>query len=141
LASLAAAFNGAPTPSNPSASSLDASTIFLEARTFGSAGNRPSSVAAADVNGDGRPDLLILNACDSSGVCTNGLVSVLLGNGDGTFQPAVSYASGGSSASSIAVADVNADGRPDLLVGNACNSASNCANGAVGVLLSNGDGT
>ena len=125
----------------PTASSLDASATFLEARTFDSAGNRPSSVAAADVNGDGRPDLLILNTCDSTGVCTNGLVSVLLGNGDGTFQTAVSYASGGSSASSIAVADVNGDGKPDLIVGNGCNSGSNCTNGVIGVLLGNGDGT
>jgi hypothetical protein len=131
----------ATTASVAASASLDASTIFLEALTFGSGGNRPSSLAAADLNGDGRPDLLIANACDSSSNCTNGLVSVLLSNGDGTFQQAVSYASGGVSASSVAVGDVNGDGKPDLLVANACNSGSNCTNGVIGVLLGNGDGT
>ena len=43
---------------------------------------------------------------------------MLLGNGDGTFQPAVSYGSGGLDAASVAVADLNGDGKPDLLVAN-----------------------
>jgi len=123
-------------------SSLDASTIFLEARSFGTGGQPASSVVAADVNGDGRPDLLVANLCDSNGNCAaSGLVGVLLSNGDGTFQPAVDYASGGYSASSVAVGDVNGDGKPDLLVSNACISGGNCTSGVVGVLLGNGDGT
>ena len=47
-------------------------------------------------------------------------VGVLLGNGDGTFQTAVTYGSGGYYAYSVAVADVNGDGKPDLLVANYC---------------------
>ena len=70
----------------------------------------------------------------------DGSVGVLLGNGDGTFQAAVSYGSGGASASSVAVADVNGDGKLDLVVANYC-ASSDCANGSVGVLLGNGDGT
>jgi hypothetical protein len=62
---------------------------------------------------DGKPDLVVANYCANSS-CTNGSVGVLLANGDGTFQAAVSYGSGG--ASSVAVADVNGDGKPDLLV-------------------------
>jgi hypothetical protein len=89
-------------------------------------------VAVADVNGDGKPDLIVANG--------NGSVGVLLGNGDGTFQAAMSYGSGGASASSVAVADVNGDGKPDLLVANHC-ASSDCANGSGGVLLGNGDGT
>jgi hypothetical protein len=81
-------------------------------------------VAVADVNGDGKPDLLVANR--------NGSVAVFLGNGDGTFQSAVTYGSGGSQTGPIVVADVNGDGKPDVLVGN---------NGSVGVLLGNGDGT
>ncbi len=45
------------------------------------------SVAVADVNGDGKPDLVVTN--HTSGSNGNGTVGVLLGNGDGTFQTAV----------------------------------------------------
>lgn len=50
----------------------------------------------------------------------SGNVAVLLGDGDGTFQTAVNYASGGYEAFSIAVADVNRGGQPDLIVANLC---------------------
>jgi hypothetical protein len=106
----------------------DAGSIFVAAPTYGSGGTYASSVAAADVNGDGKPDLVVANNNNGSGT-----VGVLLGNGDGTFQTAVTYWSGGSNASSVAIADVNGDAKPDLVVGN--------GDGNVGVLLGNGDGT
>jgi hypothetical protein len=59
---------------------------------------------------------------------------VLRGNGDGTFQAFVHYGSGGKNAIGVAVADVNADGKPDLLVVNVC-PGSGCGGGVVGVLL------
>src|SRR5438552_14993106 len=96
------------------------------------------SVAAADVNGDGKADLLVANWSASA---SGARVGVLLGNGDGTFQPAVTYRSGGVTALSVAVADVNGDGKPDLLVANACGTSSTCQAGSVGALLGNGDGT
>ena len=108
---------------------MDASSIFLEAPNYGSGGN---AVTTADLTKDGKLDLVL----------ANGGVGVLLGNGDGTFQAEVNYASGGDNADSVAVADVNGDGIPDLLVANEC--AGDCefdGNGAVGVLLGNGDGT
>jgi hypothetical protein len=105
--------------------------LFLPAVTYGSGelGN-PTSVVIADVNGDGKPDIVVANECADS--CDfGGAVGVLLGNGDGTFQTAVTYLTGVDE-SSVAVADVNGDGHPDLVVAN--------ANG-VDVLLGNGDGT
>ena len=114
---------------------------FQAAVSYSSGGFYPLSVAATDVNGDGKPDLVVANECASSTDCTNGTVSVLLGNGDGTFQAAVSYGSGGYVAVSVEAADVNGDGKPDIVVSNYCASSSNCNNGMVGVLLGNGNGT
>jgi Bacterial Ig-like domain (group 3)/FG-GAP-like repeat len=105
---------------------------------FKSGGGEPLSVAVADVNGDGKPDVVVANKCVSyiNGVCTNpGTVAALSGNGDGTFQLPVKYNSTGKLATSVAVADVNQDTKPDILVSNVCFSASNCAHGNVGVLL------
>jgi hypothetical protein len=112
---------------------------------YGSGGYGASSAAVADVNHDGKPDLVVANceASPGSGVCTSvgvghGLAAVLLGNGDGTFQPAVTYDLGGLGAGSVAVADLNDDGKLDLLVVS-CGS-SDCTS-SLGVLLGNGDGT
>ena len=69
------------------------------------------------------------------------VLGVLLGNGDGTFQAPVTYSSGGYQSYSVAIGDVNGDGKPDLVAANLCQSAGNCGNGGVGVLLGNGDGT
>jgi hypothetical protein len=120
---------------------------FQTAVPYNSGGQAPYSVAVADVNGDGKPDLLVANSCASYPNCANvGVIGVLLGNGDGTFQTAATYGSGGWQADSIAVADVNGDGKPDLLAMNECASGASsgdCPNttGLVGVLLGNGDGT
>ena len=118
---------------------------FQPVVTYDSGGFSAESVAVADVNGDGKPDLLVANTCVADGAfnCVNGSVGVLLGNGDGTFQSVVSYGSDGTGASSIAVKDVNGDGKPDLLVANACGNDGEygCMIGSVGVLLGNGNGT
>jgi uncharacterized protein (DUF2141 family) len=100
----------------------------------------PWSVAVADLNGDGKPDLVTASDCQVSGECSSGGVSVLLGNGDGTFQAAVGYSSGGYQAYSVAIADVNGDGKLDLIVTNQAQCAE-CSTGTVSVLLGNGDGT
>jgi hypothetical protein len=117
---------------------------FASAQSYLSGGNGANAVAIADVNGDGKPDLVVANWCGSSGCSVPGTnIAVLLGNGDGTFQAAIPYASGGLYADSIAVADLNGDGKPDLVVANCgsnnCVSTSNSGN--VAVLLGNGDGT
>ncbi|HZW78868.1 MAG TPA: FG-GAP-like repeat-containing protein, partial [Candidatus Deferrimicrobiaceae bacterium] len=109
--------------------------------SYNPGGSGSSSVAMADLNGDGKLDLLVANACTSNSNCTNGTVGVLFGNGDGTFLPPVAYGTGGTDTFSVALADVNGDGKLDLLVANTCNNSSSCNNGSVGVLLGNGDGT
>jgi len=86
------------------------------------------SVVAADINGDGKPDLLVANA--SGGANYDGSVGILLGNGNGTFQQVVNYDSGGGYGSSVAIADVNGDGKPDVLVANLWSNT-------IGVLLNN----
>ena len=52
---------------------------FVNSVDYASAGYTPLSVAVADVNGDGKPDLLVTNICVSSSSCGHGTVSVLLG--------------------------------------------------------------
>jgi hypothetical protein len=86
----------------------------------------PLSVAVGDFTGSGILDLAVANVRSNT-------VSVLLGNGDGTFQPAVNYAVG-LGPLSVAVGDFNHDGFPDLAVANADSDS-------VSVLLGNGDGT
>jgi hypothetical protein len=95
------------------------------------------SLAVADLNGDGKPDIAVTNTCIFS-LC--GTVGVLLGNGDGTFQAAVSDGPGGLQPRSVVIADVNTDGKPDLVVANECASYT-CTAGTVGVLVGNGNGT
>ena len=100
------------------------------------ANNGLGGIAVADVNGDGKPDVVVT---ECAGDCP-GSVSVLFGNGNGTFQSPTHYNSGGRGAGGIAVADLNGDGKLDLVVG-ACGSDCWVANGVVGVLLGNGNGT
>jgi hypothetical protein len=130
-----------------SATGIAQTPLISPAVVYNSGGFDALSVAVADVNGDGKPDLVVASLCASGTDCQyvgRGRVGVLLGNGDGTFQAAVAYDSGGVNARFVAVADVNGDGKADVLVANYCDSSGNCnANGpgSVGVLLGNGDGT
>ena len=101
---------------------------FQAAQTYATAGFNPEFVAVGDVNLDGRQDLAVAQSGS-----TPSLVSVLLGNGDGSFQPARIFATGQGSLS-VAIGDVNGDGRPDLV-------AANYYSNDVSVLLGNGDGT
>jgi len=101
---------------------------FKAQATFG-VGAEPVSVAVGKFNlENGYPDLVVANYGDATGD-----VSVLLGNGDGTFKAAVTYDTG-DEPYSVAVGDFNGDGNPDLAVANF--GAHN-----VSVLLGNGDGT
>ena len=71
-----------------------------------------------------------------------GSLSVLLGNGDGTFQTAVNYSSGDFGANSVVLADLNGDGKLDLAVSNLGPCVSSpCEISSIGVLLGKGDGS
>ncbi len=113
---------------------------FKNAITYGSGGSNAVSIAVADVNDDGKPDIVVLNFCAAIASCAHGSVGILLGNGDGTFQPVVTCCLVGYQSGSLAVADVNGDGRPDLVVANSWQCIG-CYNGGISVLLGNGDGT
>jgi hypothetical protein len=98
-------------------------------------GDYPAAVIAEDFNGDNKLDLAVADSnCDAAGTCSaTGFVSVLLGNGNGTFQPHVQYASG-SGPQALLAADFNRDGRLDLAVANARENT-------VSVFIGQGDGT
>jgi hypothetical protein len=82
----------------------------------------PSSMVARDFNGDGKLDLAV-SYYDAE-------VSILLGNGDGTFQPPLTFATGGYT-TTIVAGDFNEDGKLDVAT----------AGDVVSILLGNGDGT
>jgi hypothetical protein len=100
-------------------------------------GTNPGGIVTADFNGDGIPDLAVANNGDPS-VNDLGSVSLLLGKGDGTFQPAID-ASAGPFPKSMIVGDVNSDGKLDLLVLDT--AASDTGFWPWNLLLGHGDGT
>jgi hypothetical protein len=97
--------------------------------TFFSTATDPTTISQADFNGDGKIDLAYL---DGTGPF---VLHILLGNGDGTFQRGQNIPLPIGIGGTITIADVNKDGRPDLVLGGAS------PEGQIAVLLGNGDGT
>jgi len=103
---------------------------FARGVVVGNTGGNPLALVAFDLNGDGKLDLVVGNTA-------GGGVSVLMGNGNGTFASPVPYPTDADTATvaqAICVADVNGDGYGDILV------ANYAADGFLGVLLNNGTG-
>ncbi len=107
----------------------DGNGNFTQSSSTYASGAGPVAMVVADFNKDGYPDLAIVNNGGAA-------VTILLGNGDGTFQTAPAPASYpvGNSPVAIALGDFNNDGDVDLAV-------ANNADSSVSVLLGNGDGT
>jgi len=139
---LAVAFTGTYTNGSVSVLLGKGDGTFEAAVNYG-AGTNPVSVAAGDFNGDGKLDLAVANqGATPISNQSRGTVSVLLGNGDGTFQVAVNYGAGIGPAS-VAVGDFNGDGKPDLAVANIGSFTNNTPteDGSVSLLSGKGDGT
>src|SRR5205807_496559 len=132
-------FNGDGHPDLAVANSFSQGTVSVLLNTCGGCpafdftlpqafdvGSSPFSVAVGDFNSDGKRDLVVANSGSTN-------VSVLLGNGDGTFQAALNF-SAGPRPYWVASGDFNGDGKPDLAV--ADSGSTN-----VSVLLGNGNGT
>jgi len=101
---------------------------FADAKTY-IAGAESYAVAIGDFNSDGKQDLAVANNSTRN-------VSILLGNGDGSFGPPQNLFAGTGSPTSVAVGDLNRDGYPDLVVANDVSAAA----GNVSVLFGNGAG-
>jgi hypothetical protein len=94
-------------------------------------GSGVTSIAVGDFNGDGKLDLALGGSDVTTGA---GHLTILLGNGDGTFTPPSASPLAVAASYSIAVADFNGDGKLDLAV-------ANYGTNTVTILLGNGDGT
>jgi hypothetical protein len=92
------------------------------------------AVIVRDFNQDGNEDLAVANGCIDP-ACTTGGIDILLGNGDGTFQPPVGFAVP-AIPTSIVAGDFSGDGILDIAV---CSQGNGI--GYVSVLIGNGDGT
>jgi hypothetical protein len=110
-----------------------ATTTVTAAAFFGpkndlTTGSFPRSVAMGDLNGDGKPDLVVANANSST-------VSIFLGDGTGNFGPKTDMSTN-TMPQSVAIGDLNKDGKPDLAVANLIGGSA-----GLSIFLGNGDGS
>jgi hypothetical protein len=134
-------FNGDGIPDLVNANNSDDNlSVFLgrgdgtfQPRLTYEAGRLPGAPVVADFNQDGKQDIATV-ACSSSGSCDTSSLNLLLGNGDGTFQPHVDHDLN-LPQGSLVTGDFNRDGVPDLAL------AAGIDNVNVSIFLGNGDGS
>ncbi len=130
----------------------DGNGTFTPAHTYSLTGGMTANlVRLADFNGDGKLDIVVAGSvgyCEF-GVNNSSAAAVLLGNGDGTFQTPSQFATGdcgggfnnrSSTDSGLTVADLNGDGRPDIVIASD-STDTGCDCGRVYVALNNGGGS
>lgn len=110
----------------------------FSAPVFTATGTELYSVALADMNGDGNPDLLINDVPFFYG--TGYQLSLAIGNGDGTFG-AGSVVESSYVVSDVATADINGDGKMDIVLGEEEVSGSDTTTAGIVTIAGNGDGT
>jgi uncharacterized protein (DUF2141 family) len=118
---------------------LSNGSTFVFSRLYSVAGG-PFAAAVGDFNGDGKLDIAVTCGGAASGFGGTGVLSILLGNGDGTFQahldsPVPKYPFG------IALGDLNGDGKLDAVVVGNIDPNLHDPPALISVLLGNGDGT
>jgi uncharacterized protein (TIGR03437 family) len=112
---------------------------FQLSQTF-PAGTNPTSLAIADLNEDGHPDVVMVDSGQFLQASQTGGVFVLLSQAGGTFADPVSFAAGTNPAG-VAAGDLNGDGKPDLAVATSTLDASGFPNGTLAIFFNQGHGT
>ena len=121
--------NTSPNPNTVVVYLGNGNDTFQTTKTFSTGGANGSWVIASDFNGDGKLDLAVSNNDTSSPS-----VAILLGNGDGTFGAPIVTSTGGGSIAWLMAADLNKDGKVDLIMVDNTNQN-------VAIFMGKGDGT